>query len=254
MALFYQAVAYADLNQWNQAQIIFQNLSLKHTDWPEPKNNLAVALLKQGQLEQAQKAIDDAINSQPSFRIAQKNRNSIYEYLAVQAYDKVLGKGKKASLPQMDLLTELTMNRPEVKEPPVAVEPEVVVVEKKTQQSDNVNSIRQRLLAWSRAWSESNEKHYFSSYSTQFRPSDLRTDYTQWRNIRRVRLKKSPNVQVVLNDIDIYLSDNKQRAVAEFVQSYSSSTYKDRVIKQLVLESDKGNWLILSEREIQKLD
>ena len=253
VALFHQGVAYADLNQWNKAQIIFQDLSLKHVDWPEPKNNLAVALLKQGQLEKAQKVIDDAINSQPSFRVAQKNRNSIYEYLAAQAYDKVLGNGKKASLPEMDLLTELTMNRPDVKEKPVDVKPEVVIV-KQPRQNDWVNHIRQHLLAWSRAWSESDEKHYFSSYSTKFRPTDLRKDYTRWRNIRRVRLRNTPDVQVVLDNIDIYLSDNRQRAVAEFVQSYSSSKYKDRVIKQLVLEFDKGNWLILSEREIQKLD
>ena len=256
MALFYQAVAYTDLNQWHQAQIIFQNLSIKHADWPEPKNNLAVALLKQGQLEQAQKAIDDAINSQPSFRIAQKNRNSIYEYLAVQAYDKVLGNGKKASLPQMDLLTELTMNKPEapeVKEKPVELKP-AAVVEKRPQQDGSVNHIQQHLLAWSRAWSESDEKRYFSSYSTKFRPFDLRKDYTQWRNIRRVRLKNSQGVRVVLDDIDVYLSDSKQRALAEFVQNYTSSTYQDRVIKQLLLAYENGNWLILSEREIQKLD
>ena len=169
------------------------------------------------------------------------------------AYDKVLGNGKKASLPEMDLLTELTMNRVEIKDTPVDVKPEEVVI-KQPQKNDLVNHIRQHLLAWSRAWSESDEKHYFSSYSTKFRPSDLRNDYTKWRNIRRLRLRNSPNVQVVLNDIDIYLSDNRQRAVAEFVQSYSSSTYSDRVIKQLVLEFDKGSWLILSEREIQKLD
>ncbi|MDH5734700.1 MAG: hypothetical protein OEY87_01135, partial [Gammaproteobacteria bacterium] len=233
VAQFHRGVAFARLNKLNEAKAVFQNLAGTHQDWPEPKNNLAAVLLKQGELEQAQKAIDEAINSQPSFRVAQNNRNRIYEYLAALAYDKVLGNGKKANPPQIDMLTELSMNQPEVKTPPVVVKE--VVVEKPPQQSNAVNYIKQRLLAWSRAWSEADEKHYFSSYSTRFRPSDPGKDYTQWRNTRLVRLRNSQNTQVVLNQINVYLSDNKQRAVAEFIQNYSSATYKDRVIKQLVL-------------------
>lgn len=253
-ALFHQGVAYANLKRWSEAKNIFLNLSEKHADWPEPKNNLAVALLKQGQVEQAQKAIDEAINSHPSFRVAQQNRNRIYDYFAVQAYDRALGKNNNTSLPTMDLLTELSMKQPEPQLQVAAVEVEKKVEEAPAPPVDHVNQLKQRLLAWSRAWSAGDEKNYFLSYSRQFKPSDLRKDYTQWRNIRRIRLRKSQQTRVELDDILIYLSDNKQRAVAEFVQHYTSANYQDRVIKQLLLAMENGSWKILSEREIQKLD
>jgi len=259
VALFHKGLAHSSLKQWSQARSIFQRLSEKHADWPEPKNNLAVALLKQGQLEKAQQSIDAAINSQPSFKVAQKNRNKIYEYLAAQAYEKALGNHKKANLPELDLLTELTLNMP-VPEPRVIIKhiPQPVITKKiEPEQKNNRDDsprVKQRLLDWAKAWSEADENHYFSSYSTNFRPSDLRKDYTQWRNIRRLRLRKYQNILVSLENIKVYFDNDKQRALAEFVQIYKSENYRDKVLKQLVLVLEKDNWLIVSEREVQKLN
>jgi tetratricopeptide (TPR) repeat protein len=259
-SLFQQAVALSQQGEWAQAAQMYSAIATRHPAWPEPKNNLAVALLKLGNMEQAQQALEDAVGSQPSFRTAQDNRQRLYDHLAAIAYDRALGKIVQNDPPQLQLLTRLDLPEPP---PPAVLNPAPVtpppaqqlVVKAEPNSAEQVSAaIRQHLLAWSQAWSQADVEAYLAAYSRRFKPAEPETDYNEWRNIRRARLIIPDNTRVKLEQIRVYMDGDHTQALAQFVQSYRSDTYQDRVLKQLHLALEKGRWLILSERVIEKLN
>lgn len=248
-ALFRQAVALSNQGMWQDAAKLFKDISSRNPGWPEPKNNLAIAQVKMGQLQQAQATIEEAVTSQPSFKIAHSNRKSLYDHSAAMAYYKAMGNSKKKpKLPKLVMLTE-------VKE--VTKVPEQPVVHKTENQTNNrqeiTNQIQNTVLNWSEAWSNSDIEQYLAAYSTDFTPSDAKKDYTQWRDLRRAKFQFTKGISVKLDDLKVYLDDNNQHALAEFVQLYKSAKYQDKVVKQLHLINENKRWLILSERVLTQL-
>lgn len=254
---FKQAVTLSQQGSWQQAAEIFAAIAERNPSWPEPKNNLAVSQLNMGQVEQAKHALESAVTSLPSFKTAQDNRQRLYDHLAAVAYSKALGIEEKQKLPALDLLTEIKLAekpKPEQLVVEKIVEVPVTAIASDDSDVDHVNKIRQGLLSWSSAWSQADTDNYLSAYSTRFQPSDQRKDYTQWRNIRRARLKSSSSTQVELENIKVYLDTDNSQALTEFIQHYKSASYQDKVLKQMHLALENGQWLILSERVIQQLD
>jgi len=264
-SLFSHAVHLSEQGKWLEAARLFTAIAARHPAWPEPKNNLAVAMLNLGKMDLAQQALEDAVGSQPSFRTAQDNRQRLYDYLAAIAYDRALGKSAQTAPPKLALLTRLALPEPStpvsarpapVKPAPVKPVPTQLASASPTQHPAKQVSatIRQRLLAWSRAWSAADVNAYLAAYSLHFKPASPETDYNEWRNIRRARLTIPDNTRVELNNIHIYLDQDNARALAQFEQSYRSDHYHDRVVKQLQLTLEQGQWLIVSERVIEKLN
>ena len=246
--LFEQGVLMSKDGDWINAEKIFRDVSLRNPGWPEPKNNLAIALYNLGKLEQARQALDDAVTSQPSFKVAQENRQHLYDYAATIAYYKVVSIPEEPEEPKLELLTKVYPSAKTMKSsalrrsdtqpgPADEVEQEVRVV----------------VLDWARAWSSSDVKAYFDSYSSAFKPSVSKQSYNYWRNERKVKLKFGNIKKVGVKAIDVYLDTAKLRAVAQFIQHYQSSTYQDKVVKQLQLAFEGGRWLILSENEMKKI-
>lgn len=246
--LFSQALGLSSKGQWSEAASLFQKIAQQNPAWPEPKNNLAVALLHMGKLEQAQQALDDAVSSQDSFKTAHANRKRLYDYLAAIAYEKAMGTSNGTQLPRLDLLTQITEAEP------VVIESANVVMSPPAQNESQVNVIKQALMTWSSAWSVSDINAYLAAYSTDFRPSEPATDYTQWQNSRRARLAQANNTRVKLENIRVYLDIELQQALAEFVQHYQSANYQDKVLKQLYLKRQQDKWLIVEERVIQEFN
>ena len=244
--LFTQAVALSAQGKWSEAATLFQQISQRQPAWPESKNNLAVALLQLGQLEQAQRALDAAVTAQASFKTAQQNRQRLYDYLAAIAYEKAMGTKNGTAMPKLELLTQLSEAEP------VIIESAAVVMSPPAQTETQVNAIKQVLALWSKAWSDADINTYLAAYSREFRPSEPGSDYTQWQNSRRVRLANASNTRVRLENIRIYLDMNAQQALAEFVQYYQSASYQDKVLKQMYLTRQQDRWLILEERVIQQ--
>ncbi len=244
---FKQAVQLTEQGQWSQAADIFQAIAQDHPTWPEPKNNLAIALIKMGQIEQARQALEDAVISLPSFKVAQENRKRLYDHLAAVAYEKAVGKTEQLELPEFDLLADINVIDTEA-----AVQPEPLVTETESTGELSVQLTR-FVHDWSQAWSRADVEQYLSFYSTAFTPSDLQIDYNHWRQQRSVRLRLSQGVLISLDNIRIYFDTDQSRALAEFSQQYQSATYNDTVIKQLVLGLEGERWQILAERVIQQL-
>lgn len=105
--LFIKAVEFSSQDQWSQAESIYRDLLKRNSHWPEPKNNLAILLLKTNRLDEARQMLEQAVSSSPSYRIAQKNRSQLYNYLATQAYDKALGSEQQQMMPEMQLIQEV---------------------------------------------------------------------------------------------------------------------------------------------------
>jgi len=102
--LFAKAVKLSGQGLWLKAEPVYRDLIKRNKDWPEPKNNLAIVLLKTDRMDEAKLMFEQAVTSSPSFRIAQKNRSQLYNYLAAQAYEKALGSKPSLAVPEMTLI------------------------------------------------------------------------------------------------------------------------------------------------------
>ncbi len=192
--LFKHAVNLTEDGRWSDAAILFKDIAARNPDWPEPKNNLAIAQFKLGKIEQAQQAIEAAVISLPSFKVAQSNRKKLYDHAAAMAYYKAVGVSEKPENPELEILTE-------IKKAPVV---KSSVVDNNSQAASTVFSdIRNSLSKWSEAWSDNNIEQYFSVYSNDFTPSGSAKDYTQWRMLRRY----SAFFQIEIELIDFLIID-----------------------------------------------
>lgn len=240
---FQQAISLSKQGNWKQAAKLFQQVASEQPEWPEPKNNLAVALLKLGQVEQARQILEQAVISQPSFKVAQGNRQKLYDHLAAKSYEKALGNSGSLSLPNLELLDSIQQTTAQPVLETLDTDP--------VAEADTL--IRQQLNLWSTAWSGSDIDAYLACYSPRFKSFEQNIDFQQWRYQRRIRLKSSRNVAINLDNIKVFFDQQANTALVEFVQSYRSVNYTDKVIKQLLLSFENKQWLITSERVIKAL-
>ncbi|HEY9202008.1 MAG TPA: tetratricopeptide repeat protein [Gammaproteobacteria bacterium] len=273
-ALFARAVSLSEQQQWGEAETLYRALLKSRPQWPEPKNNLAIVLLKTGRLEQAKQMLEQAVVSSPSYRVAQTNRSQLYNYLATQAYHKALGERSELEPPTLDLIGEIHQNIKLVEKPvevivekrvevPVKVFVEKPVIDRseftRTEQVDLSaerdrqikQQIEQQLARWSQAWSAGDYATYMQTYSSEFDPGDPTTSLAEWKNIRHAKLKYTKDTQVTLDKLRVFVEASAQYALVEFVQAYRSASYSDTVLKQLYMTKSDNNWRILSERVIK---
>ena len=254
---FNRALNFSKQGQWQQAAELYAQLARNNPQWPEPKNNLAVSLLNLGKINEAQQALDAAVVSRNSFSVAQTNRQRLYDYLAAQAYSKALSQKSATPLPTLDLISVLDLpavaSVAAVVTPPPPVAAASVATASVNKMSANViPAVEAAVNSWARAWSEANLKDYLAAYSKQFKPDDG-SSFAEWENSRRVRLQTTDNTQVTVKNLRIYIDPDQQQAVVEFLQSYTSSTYRARTVKQLLLGLEGNNWNILAERVITQM-
>jgi tetratricopeptide (TPR) repeat protein len=250
--LFNRALGLSKQGQWQQAADIYLQLASKNPQWPEPKNNLAVSYLNLGKITEAQKALDAAVVSRNSFSVAQNNRQRLYDYLAAQAYSKALSQTTITPLPALELISALELPPQTVTATPVAVAPPVTAAVNKTDVTTINAALETAVNNWAHAWSAANVKNYLAAYSARFKPDDGKS-FAEWENTRRVRLQITDNPRVEVQNLRIYVDTAQQQAVVEFLQSYTSSTYSDRTLKQLLLTLEGNTWRILAERVITQM-
>jgi len=87
---FLKGVALGELNRTGEAIAVFTSLTEDFPELPEPYNNLAVIYAKQNQLEDARRALEMAIRTNPSYATAHENLGDIYAQLASQAYSETI--------------------------------------------------------------------------------------------------------------------------------------------------------------------
>ena len=110
----------------------------------------------------------------------------------------------------------------------------------------SVAGLEERVEAWAAAWSARDVCAYLDFYSARFDPDG---DHTRasWESMRRRLVGKPGPISVRVDDLEIR-SQGPDRAIAEFRQRYSSTDYRDVVVKHLEWVREGGQWRILSER------
>jgi len=288
--LFAQAVQLSSQNLWAQAEPIYRELIQRNKEWPEPANNLAIVLFKTNRIDEARALLEQAVISSPSYRVTQNNRTHIYNYLAAQAYDKALGSNHTIMPPELEIIETIyqpvkiieievekiveqserealspVVNKPNTNKPDVHKPVDMPANIPSDQRESIGEQIKQRLNAWSRAWSQGDFDYYIQTYSKDFLPSDARKTFSEWKNIRRAKLKFTQSVNVDIERLRVFVEPHEDAlsehghdvdiearfALVEFIQKYNSKSYSDKVLKQLYMSRQQGEWLILSERTIK---
>ena len=105
--------------------------------------------------------------------------------------------------------------------------------------------IGERVTAWAAAWSARTLDAYVDFYAPSFVAADGASRET-WAKQRAVRLATPSTIQVEVSDIGLKKA-TKDVVVVEFVQNYSSDSYRDSTRKVLKWIRVGGQWLIARE-------
>jgi uncharacterized protein YchJ len=69
---------------------------------------------------------------------------------------------------------------------------------------------------------------------------------------RRSRILAARSIEVKLSDIQVR-SMSQDKAIVDFVQSFKSNSFSDRVKKRLTFKRIDNQWKIISERTLARL-
>ncbi|MDQ1362804.1 MAG: colicin import rane protein, partial [Pseudomonadota bacterium] len=128
----------------------------------------------------------------------------------------------------------------------------VAVVDSKPVSTATVMRVEAFVNNWAQSWSNADIKNYLAAYSQYFTTDDGKK-IGQWSEHRRQRLQSAGKTRVDVQDLHVYVDMSRQQAIVEFLQSYTSTTYRDRTAKQLLLTLEDNSWRILAERVIAQL-
>ena len=277
---FLKGLVLTRLDRFQEAENVFTKLTQENPELPEPYNNLAVVYAAQGKYEQAEKALQNAINTHPSYATAHENLGDIYAKMASRAYNQALelDTGNQTAREKLSLVNELISvpDVPEKKEIAVAAtpkqapapepapkpeakpEPEIITVKVEPEETQetretiiedsakNRKDVEEAVTNWANAWSAQDVDAYLASYGKEFIPPK-RMSRANWENERRERLKRPGYIRVKLSDVKINLH-GKDYAEVRFIQSYRSDTYRDKVRKEILMRKVDNKWLITQER------
>ncbi len=98
---------------------------------------------------------------------------------------------------------------------------------------------------WAQAWSDQRAEEYLSAYASGFQPPEG-LDRPAWEALRRLRVVRPRWIEVILDELEVRVV-GPDRALAAFLQRYSSDTFSDQVEKTLTLVEETGRWRILRE-------
>ncbi|HEY0820417.1 MAG TPA: tetratricopeptide repeat protein [Rhizobacter sp.] len=270
---FLKGLAVAEQGKSVEATAIFVKLTEDFPELPEPYNNLAVLYSKQGQYDQARRALESAIRTNPSYTTAYENLGDVYAKLASQAYAKALqmdGGNTAKVAPKLAMIRDLFTPKsaglavasakpaPSVKAaaPAATPAPAVTATAKASPTpaapaaapaapppSGNAEQeARAAVEAWANAWSRKDVPAYLAAYTPSFNGGKSRK---AWEEERRLRIEGKRRITVALSDIDTRVQGDK--VVVQFRQQYSADALKVSSRKTLELVKVSGRWLIQKE-------
>ena len=240
---FLTAYAYQMSQQSGKAARYYQELIREYPELPEPRNNLAMIYLSNGDYDRASELLVNAINTHRSYATAYENLSNIYTGIASEAYRRAVSESKEpetyANNIELTALTRLsTMNQGSTSEPGL------------TEQSVTGVTLVNQLIGWAKAWSDKKFDAYIGYYS-----GDLKLDFPShqaWIAHRKKRILKPGYIKIEVSNFQIRAqSDN--RATIDFEQSFNSLDYNDRVIKRIRLNRINSKWKITDERVLSVL-
>ena len=91
--MFMHARVLTEVNRSSEAEAIYQKMTMRFPELPEPWNNLAVIYVKRGELEQARRALEMAIMINPKYAFALSNLGDVELSIALRAYQTAAAAG-----------------------------------------------------------------------------------------------------------------------------------------------------------------
>ena len=117
-------------------------------------------------------------------------------------------------------------------------------------QSIDSKKVMLSLNRWASAWSQRNFDHYIEAYAGNFK--GIKNSRGEWLSQRRSRILAARSIEVKLSDIQVR-SMSQDKAIVDFVQSFKSNSFSDRVKKRLTFKRIDNQWKIISERTLARL-
>ena len=272
---FYRATSLAGIGKNGEAIAAFEKLIDLEPQHPEFYNNLAMLLVEEGKLLEAQQALELGLRSHNSYAMLYNNLTVVFETMARRSYAKALQiKGE-----QSPVLTSLVAL--ESFAPPETVNPVTVIAAANTNngilpppqavieivseihsgqgdikpRTNKVNAdepmpalnrqIEARLYQWIDSWQRKDVDGYIDSYSPNFKSRAYRSREA-WLKGRAERIGKSAKIDISIEAIKIEtISSN--RIQADFMMDYRSDRYSDLSKKRLVFKQIEGRWRIVRE-------
>ena len=245
---FLTAYAHQMANQRDRAIALYQGLIDDNPALPEPRNNLAMIYLAQGNYDRASQLLVEAINTHPSYATAYDNLSQIYKGIASEAYRHAVSESSEpAKYTHNITLTAITNLE--------SIEPEPVV-EATASEPSAINFANQETLLieqvkrWAEAWSNKEFEAYTGFYSPHYR-ARFKT-HAQWVAHRRDRIMRPGEIRIEVSDIQIKRHSENQ-AIIDFRQAFDSARYSDRVIKRLAFSRVGSQWKITEEQVLSVL-
>ncbi|NDP49168.1 MAG: outer membrane protein assembly factor BamE [Sulfuriferula multivorans] len=112
-------------------------------------------------------------------------------------------------------------------------------------------SVIKALNTWVGAWMRRDAAAYFASYDTSFMPpgGDSRAD---WEKRRRLLFGVAKNIEIKIDAPSIERTE-EGAVTLTFNQYFRSDSYRDAVVKQLLMVDRDGRWLIVEEKVLSTL-
>jgi outer membrane protein assembly factor BamE len=110
-----------------------------------------------------------------------------------------------------------------------------------------LNSVK----AWADAWAQHDYAAYFAAYDQHFVPQDG-ASRAKWEQAKRQAMEKAKNIQVKIESPSVERTEEGAAKVT-FKQFYRSDSYRDAVLKQLLMVEHGGRWQIVEEKVLSTL-
>lgn len=257
-ARFHKGLILTMLDRLDEAAQVYRDLNRSAPQFPEPANNLAVVLARQGHFEEALGTLHELVRRHPEYAPAQENLGDVLTAAAEQAYMRArdMGAGHSTLLRKLTILESLNSlpgsrtapadapspqpaTRIDNKPSPVLPAGTDVRVEEAQREA-----VLQLIETWRNAWASGDIALYLSSYAEDFDPP-MGQSRQNWEQQRKDRVSPDRAAQISLQEMELrFRSDDY--AIADFRQDYSARSYADSVRKRLVLRRD-GGWRIVRE-------
>ncbi|MCP4334459.1 MAG: tetratricopeptide repeat protein [Gammaproteobacteria bacterium] len=264
-ARFLTAYSYQMTAITDKAISLYQGLIRDHPTLPEPRNNLAMIYLEQGDYDRASQMLVSAINTRIGYAIAYANLSQVYKSIASEAYRRAISQSTEPAEYTHDIeLTAITWL--DIQNPATAPQIASLTVSKPVQEEQLAKDIAttqsvvnaanedtrliEKVRNWALAWSSKDFDNYRESYATGYR--DKFNTHEQWIKHRRERIVRPGKIKVEVSDFAVR-QRGTNRASVNFTQAFSSPSYSDRVVKRLDFERVGSQWKIAAERVISVL-
>lgn len=268
---FLTAYANQMTGKTDKAIKMYEDLIRDEPQLPEPRNNLAMILLEQGDYDRASQLLVSAINTRISYAIAYANLSQVYKGIASEAYRRAISQSSEPDKYTHDIeLTAITWLDSSSKESitqiaslpdakailPEAIVKKASVAEKNSATPGRVNVANQdslmseKVMSWAKAWSSKDFDTYKASYAPDYRGKF--NTHAQWVKHRRGRILRPGDIKVEVNNF-LVKQRNTNKVTVDFTQAFSSPSYSDRVVKRLGFERVDNQWKIATERVLSVL-